>query len=75
MGTRYIYHIIGKKVGCTNNLRGRLGRQGFGLPYMITHDGEIILGDPLVEILAVLTDVSDERAGDLEHALRARWKR
>jgi hypothetical protein len=50
----FIYHVPGKKVGCTKRHKGRLKQQG------LTIDD--------IEILEVLHDVSDQEAGDREHA-------
>jgi len=68
MSTHFIYHIIGKKVGCTKRLRKRLKQQRLDLPHVITSNDEVLEGDARVEVLAVLTDVTDERAAQVEHA-------
>jgi hypothetical protein len=65
----FVYLIRGRKVGATRDrLRDRLREQGHDLPHRVTDDGQVLPGDPDVEILAVYTGQSDERIGDAEWA-------
>ena len=73
MSTHVIYQVVGRKVGCTRvPLRRRLKQQcerlgDYGSPHVV--DGENVHeGNQRVEVLAVLTDVSDERASQVERA-------
>jgi hypothetical protein len=70
MSTHFIYHIIGKKVGCTKHPKTRLRQQRHDLPYAITFDEEVLEGDERIEVLVVLTDVTDERAAQIERAFQ-----
>jgi hypothetical protein len=54
------------KCGCTVDLERRLKQQNYVLPNDVSLSGEIVPGDPRVDILAILTDVTNQRAGDLE---------
>lgn len=66
--THFVYLIRARKVGATRRLRDRLREQGHDLPHRVTDDGQVLLGDPDVEVLAVYTGQSDERIGDAEWA-------
>jgi len=67
--THFVYLIRGRKVGATRDrLRDRLREQGHDLPHRVTDDGQVLPGDPDIEILAVYTGQSDERIGDAEWA-------
>jgi len=67
--THFVYLIRGRKVGATRDrLRDRLREQGHDLPHRVTDDGQVLPGDPDIEILAVYTGQSDERIGDAKWA-------
>lgn len=51
----YIYHIIGRKVGCTNNLERR--KQQYKID-----EGSV----PEIEILETLDNITAQEAGDIE---------
>jgi hypothetical protein len=56
--THFVYLIRGRKVGATRDrLRDRLREQGHDLPHRVTDDGQVLPGDPDVEVLAVYTAV------------------
>lgn len=55
MITHTIYHIPGRKVGCTKNLQSRINEY-------LKHEGVV----PNVEVLEELHDKTDQEAGDIE---------
>lgn len=60
--THVIYHIPGRKVGCTKNLERRKQRY-------LKYEGSI----PEIEVLEELYDKSDREAGDIEISWRNRF--
>jgi hypothetical protein len=57
MTTHIIYHIPGRKVGCTRDLRLRKS-------YYLLYEGKI----PEIDVIEELHDKTDQEAGDIERA-------
>jgi hypothetical protein len=68
--THFIYRLIDRrKIGCTRALKRRLRQQGYGLPHVVTTNGDVLPGDERVEVLAVYCGIGDRAVSDRERAL------